>query len=321
MQQQLQKGRQQTQLMEAHAQSQQAQVQKAKNISEQIKQERQRQQSILESQRLSQMSNEPSLVSEVGDAASSLASAMGSAIGSAASSLLLKPIKGTARFIKESLTPSVKSSDVFPQCTSLFSSDIFPQSQKSRRMSSSLYPQSSSYSPSFKEQCGINQSLLPSEYPSWHPSSTLQGSPYPLERGTSVASQPVIMSAQPPSKGMRSSSILTQLSSASSASAIPSQQIGSLSLLEQPSSVSPIPSQGMRSSSSSVSASAAPSQGMRSSSIESYDVIPSEETAQYLAPIPQYDQPLATSYYQQPPAFIDDPFPALESLNTLSLEY
>lgn len=261
------------------------------------------------------MSNEPSLVSEVGDAASSLASAMGSAIGSAASSLLLKPIKGTARFIKESPTPSVKSSDVFPQCTSLFSSDIFPQSQKSRRMSSSLYPQSSSYSPSFKEQCGINQPLLPSEYPSWHPSSTLQGSPYPLERGTSVASQPVIMSAQPPSKGMRSSSILTQLSSASSASAKPSQQIGSLSLLEQPSSVSPIPS------SSSVSASAAPSQGMRSSSIESYDVIPSEETAQYLAPIPQYDQPLATSYYQQPPAYIDDPFPALESLNTLSLEY
>ena len=42
------------------------------------------------------MSNEPSLVSEVGDAASSLASAMSSAMGSATSSLLLNPIKDGA---------------------------------------------------------------------------------------------------------------------------------------------------------------------------------------------------------------------------------
>ena len=71
--------------------------------------------------------------------------------------------------------------------------------------------------------------------------------------------------------------------------------------------------QGMR------SASAAPSRAMRSSSLKSYDVIPPEETAQYLAPIPEYNQPLAASYYQQPPAFIDDPFPTLEALPSLSL--
>ena len=71
----------------------------------------------------------------------------------------------------------------------------------------------------------------------------------------------------------------------------------------------------MRSSSS--SASAAPSRSMRSSSI-TYDVITPEETQQ-LAPIPEYNQPLAASYYQQPPAFVDNPFPTLETLPSLSL--
>ena len=71
----------------------------------------------------------------------------------------------------------------------------------------------------------------------------------------------------------------------------------------------------MRSSSS--FASAAPSRSMRSSSI-TYDVIPPEETQQ-LAPIPEYNQPLAASYYQQPPAFVDNPFPTLETLPSLSL--
>lgn len=56
---------------------------------------------------------------------------------------------------------------------------------------------------------------------------------------------------------------------------------------------------------------------MRSSSI-TYDVIPPEETQQ-LAPIPEYNQPLAASYYQQPPAFVDNPFPTLETLPSLSL--
>ena len=142
LQQQLRNERQKTQLMEA-----QAQAQKAKNISEQIKQERQRQQSILdESQRLIQTSNKPSLVSEVGDAASSLASALGSAASSAASSLLLNPTKGTDSFIKESLTPTVRSSNVFPVSQQISSSDIFPHSIRSRRMSSSIFPQTSTYS-------------------------------------------------------------------------------------------------------------------------------------------------------------------------------
>ena len=134
--------------MQTQAQAQQAQ---AKNISEQIKQERQRQQNILESQ----MSNEPSLVSEVGDAASSLASAM----GSAASSLLLSPIKGTARFIKESLTsPSVKSSDVFPQSKSLFSSDVFSQSKKP--LSSSSLGMFSQQSSSFPQSQQLSSSVI-----------------------------------------------------------------------------------------------------------------------------------------------------------------
>ena len=56
---------------------------------------------------------------------------------------------------------------------------------------------------------------------------------------------------------------------------------------------------------------------MRSSSI-TYDVIPPEETQQ-LPLIPEYNQPLAASYYSQPPAFVDDPFPTLEALPSLSL--
>ena len=96
--------------MQTQAQAQQAQVQQAKNISDQIKQERLRQHNILESQR---MSNEPSLASALGDPASSLASSGGSAASSATSSLLLNPIKGTAHFIKESLTsPSLRSPSV-----------------------------------------------------------------------------------------------------------------------------------------------------------------------------------------------------------------
>ena len=40
-----------------------------------------------------------------------------------------------------------------------------------------------------------------------------------------------------------------------------------------------------------------------------------------VAAIPEYNQPLAASYYQQPPAFVDDPFPALEELPSLSFPY
>lgn len=57
---------------------------------------------------------------------------------------------------------------------------------------------------------------------------------------------------------------------------------------------------------------------------ESYDVIPSDEAANYIAPEPQtpeYNQPLATSYYDLPPAFVDNPFSPLEELPRLSLSY
>ena len=176
-------------------------------------------------------------------------------------------------------------------------------------MSSPLYPLSQQYSPSFREQYGINQPLLPSEYPSWHTSSNPPPSPYPMVPDTSAALPQGIRSVSAaPSRSMRSSSIFEQPSSASAA---------------QPSSASPIPSVTLGSlnlsPSASSSASAAPSIRMRSSSLEPYDVVPSNQTQQYLAPIAEYNQPLAASYYQQPPAFVDDPFPALEELPSLSL--
>lgn len=81
------------------------------------------------------------------------------------------------------------------------------------------------YSPSFREQYGINQPLLPSEYPSCHPSSNPSPSPYPMPSDTSA------LSAALP-QGMRS---------ASSASAAPSRAMRSSSILAQPSSASQIP--------------------------------------------------------------------------------
>lgn len=220
--------------MQTQAQAQQAQVQQAKNISDQIKQERLRQHNILESQR---MSNEPSLASALGDPASSLASSVGSAASSATSSLLkvllvlLRSHLLHPRFAHHLL----KSSDVFPQSSSLFSSDVFPQSRPSQSMSSSVElfsqqsPPSNIYSLSFREQYGINQPLLPSEYPSWHPSSNPSPSPYPVASDTSA------LSAALP-QGMRSAS-----SASASASAAPSRAMRSSSILAQPSSASQIP--------------------------------------------------------------------------------
>lgn len=305
--------------MEAQIQSQQAQAQQAKNISEQIKQERERQQNTLnESQRLRQISrtsNEPSLVSVVGDAASSLASAMGSAIGSVTSTLLLNPIKGTARFIKDSLTPSVKSSDgfpqpssltsfhVFPQSTSLSSSDIFPK----RQFSSALSPLAQTYSPPLAPPWP-NQTVTSSQNPSNHPSFNPPSSPFPIIPNTSTSMQtktfePISFDQSLIQRAMDSSS------------QIPTVTLDALNLMS-PSSASAsasAQSRGMRSSSIQPSASAsAQSQGMRFSSLDQYDIIPQEEVQQYVAPIPEYNQPLPASYYQQPPAFVDDQFPTLE---------
>lgn len=96
-------------------------------------------------------------------------------------------------------------------------------------MFSQQSPPSNIYSPSFREQYGINQPLLPSEYPSWHPSSNPSPSPYPMAFDTSA------LSAALP-QGMRSAS-----SASASASAAPSRAMRSLSILAQPSSASQIP--------------------------------------------------------------------------------
>ena len=85
------------------------------------------------------------------------------------------------------------------------------------------------YSPSFREQYGINQPLLPSEYPSCHPSSNPSPSPYPMPSDTSA------LSAALP-QGMRSAS-----SASPSASAAPSRAMRSSSILAQPSSASQSP--------------------------------------------------------------------------------
>lgn len=82
---------------------------------------------------------------------------------------------------------------------------------------------------SFREQYGINQPLLPSEYPSCHPSSNPSPSPYPMASDTSA------LSAALP-QGMRSAS-----SASASASAAPSRAMLSSSILAQPSSASQIP--------------------------------------------------------------------------------
>lgn len=50
-------------------------------------------------------------ISTLGDVASTGVSA----VGDAASALIVNPIKSVDSFIKSSFTPSIKSSDVFPQ--------------------------------------------------------------------------------------------------------------------------------------------------------------------------------------------------------------
>ena len=98
-----------------------------------------------------------------------------------------------------------------------------------------------------------------------------------------------------------------------SSSQIPTVTLDALNLMSPSSASASAQSRGMRSSSIQPAASAsAQSQGMRSSSLDQYDIIPQEEVQQYVAPIPEYNQPLAASYYQQPPAFVDDQFPILE---------
>ena len=110
------------------------------------------------------------LASAVGDLSSASASALGKLASSGVSNLVVKPLKGAADIIKSSFTPSVRSSDVFPESQYVRSSDVFP---------GLVTP----------NQTGI--------WSSTHPSFSMSCSPYPMEYQSELASQAAaIRSAQ-----------------------------------------------------------------------------------------------------------------------------
>ena len=116
------------------------------------------------------------LASAVGDLSSASASALGKLASSGVSNLVIKPLKGAADIIKSSFTPSttstpsVRSSDVFPESQYVRSSDVFP---------GLVTP----------NQTGI--------WSSTHPSFSMSSSPYPIEYQSDLASQAAaIRSAQ-----------------------------------------------------------------------------------------------------------------------------
>ena len=102
------------------------------------------------------------LASAVGDLSSASASALGKLASSGVSNLVVKPLKGAADIIKSSFTPSVRSSDVFPESQYVRSSDVFP---------GLVTP----------NQTGI--------WSSTHPSFSMSSSPYPTEYQSDLASQ------------------------------------------------------------------------------------------------------------------------------------
>ena len=110
------------------------------------------------------------LASAVGDLSSASALALGKLASSGVSNLVVKPLKFAADIIKSSFTPSVRSSDVFPESQYARSSDVFP---------GLVTP----------NQTGI--------WSSTHPSFSMSSSRYPMEYQSDLASQAAaIRSAQ-----------------------------------------------------------------------------------------------------------------------------
>lgn len=144
------------------------------------------------------------LASAAGDLSSASASALGKLASSGVSNLVVKPLKGAADIIKSSFTPSVRSSDVFPESQYVRSSDVFPGSHL-------VTP----------NQTGT--------WPSTHPSFSMSSSPYPMDlasqsdaiRSTLQAAQQYaaqsaaqsLMSASPPPSSLISSSLTLPQSS------------------------------------------------------------------------------------------------------------
>ena len=153
------------------------------------------------------------LASAVGDLSSASASALGKLASSGVSNLVVKPLKGAADIIKSSFTPSVRSSDVFPESQYVRSSDVFP---------GLVTP----------NQRGI--------WSSTHPSFSMSSSPYPMEYQSDLASQAAaIRSAQQAAQLMSVPRV--QSSSFNPPSSLPSSHLTLLqsSGLEYPSTTVP----------------------------------------------------------------------------------
>ena len=157
------------------------------------------------------------LASAVGDLSSASASALGKLASSGVSNLVVKPLKGAADIIKSSFTPSttstpsVRSSDVFPESQYVRSSDVFP---------GLVTP----------NQTGI--------WSSTHPSFSMSSSPYPMEYKSDLASQAAaIRSAQQAAQLMSVPRV--QSSSFNPASSLPSSHftLPQSSGLEYPSTI------------------------------------------------------------------------------------
>lgn len=109
-----------------------------------------------------------SSASAIGNVALSGVSALGDAASSGVSSLIVNPLRSASNLIRSSFSPSVNSSDVFPESQQssqqVSSSDVFPESNVSR-LSSSIFEDLTANPPE-----GLITANQTGVYPSWHPS-------------------------------------------------------------------------------------------------------------------------------------------------------
>ena len=283
------------------------------------------------------------LASAMGDLASASALALGNltssgvstlvdAAATGVSSLLVDPLRSASNLIRSSFTPSVSSSDVFPESQSISASDVFPSSL-----------------PGVPTE-GLVTSNPTNIWPSGHPLDFLSGSPYPMSLSSSLP----FLSSEIPSYEVVPSDQAAQYSGSPQQPQW-SQQLQippygkplAASYYAQPREVIEEPFPGFTSPTPAFSSSLplfAPTFAPRpveeptsslasrmssslpffSSEIPSNQVVLSDQAAQYSASpqqpqssqqlqIPPYDKPLAASYYAQPREVIEEPFPGFTS--------
>lgn len=280
MQQELERTRQQTAVMQQQLEQRASQ---ARQISQQMKREKEIQQSILrQSQQLSQPLMAPQSSRSESSASyqsfsrpPSLASQAASAVGNVVPSLLVEPIKAIGSLFSNSLT----SSDVFPQAQQTTSDDIFPP--RPINLSSNL-----------------------------DTSRTAQNLMDPLQSSLPLQQQPNIMS---PSQ-IRSVPQLIDTSRVAQNLMDPFRAPEPVRKPLQPLPIPQPPVSQRRLGLKSSDIGLPPTFEV---------VSPEEVQQCLAQPeqIPEYNQPLLASYYDLPSAFVDDPFPEIADLPKLDLSY